>query len=50
VRALARYQRKIKGQTEMNLDFQGALKSMSQTQWLIVALLIVATFIIARKV
>lgn len=34
----------------MNLDFQGALKSMTQTQWMIVALLVVAVFIIARKV
>lgn len=40
----------LNGVLRMNLDFQGALKSMTQTQWMIVALLVVAVFIIARKV
>lgn len=34
----------------MNFDFQSAIKTMTQTQWLIVALLVVAVFIVARKV
>lgn len=34
----------------MNFDFQGAVKSFTQTQWMIVALLVIAVFIIARKV